>query len=470
LAAKIHRCTADWTSGVASWHGVNFAQCFREPAEYFQQAKQPAFVQATDNSYGKMRGIYGQVPGGMYGADENAREGYTDPRQATETCSFVEMMWSDELLFRITGDLTWADRCEDVAFNSLPASMTADLKALHYLTAPNMIQADQGNKSPGLQNGGAMLNFNPYDYRCCQHNVAMGWPYFSEHLWTATSDKGLAAIFYSECKAAAKVGKGETVTVKEETRYPFDESVRFTVVAKAPVAFPLYLRVPGWCHSPKLVLDGKPMKIVHGIGDLIVVQRTWRNGDKLQLVLPMPISVTEWTNNQNSVSVDRGPLTYSLKIGERYVRKGGTDKWPAWEAYPTTAWNYGLLLGALKPAAIQVVRKPWPADDQPFKWDASPIELTVKARKIPGWKKDSLGLVGKLQPSPVKSSEPTEKVTLIPMGCARLRIASFPTVSEGPDAHEWPVAKDPLPTSASYIDGFDPIGTLSYGILEWLIK
>jgi hypothetical protein len=58
------------------------------------------------------------------------------------------------------------------------------------------------------------------------------------------------------------------------------------------------------------------------------------------------------------------------------------------------------------------------------------MELRVRAKKIAAWKQDSLGLVGKLQPSPVKSGEPIETVTLIPMGAARLRISAFPVIGE----------------------------------------
>src|SRR5205085_10483351 len=83
------------------------------------------------------------------------------------------------VLTRISGNPIWADRAEDVAFNSLPASMTVDLKALHYLTAPNMIQLDRTNKAPMIENDGDMLSYNPYQYRCCQHNVAFAWPYFA---------------------------------------------------------------------------------------------------------------------------------------------------------------------------------------------------------------------------------------------------------------------------------------------------
>ena len=82
----------------------------------------------------------------MFGADENCRDGHVGPRQAAETCSMVELMHSFEMLTKITGDPVWADRCEEVAHNSLPAAMQPDLRGLHYLTAPNQIQLDRANK------------------------------------------------------------------------------------------------------------------------------------------------------------------------------------------------------------------------------------------------------------------------------------------------------------------------------------
>jgi hypothetical protein len=160
--------------------------------------------------------------------------------------------------------------------------------------------------------------------------------------------------------------------------------------------------------------------------------------------------------------VDRGPLTYSLKIGEKYVREGGTDEWPAWEIHPATPWNYGLVLKKNNPtSSFKVVRNDWPGDNQPFKFDAAPIELRAKAKRIPEWQKDHLGLVGKLQQSPVKSSEPTENITLIPMGCARLRISSFPTIGSGPGAHEWKKPPKTIPATASHCYESDTIMALS---------
>jgi hypothetical protein len=111
------------------------------------------------------------------------------------------------------------------------------------------------------------------------------------------------------------------------------------------------------------------------------------------------------------------------------------------------------------------VRKDWPGDNQPFKADAAPIELRAKAKRIPAWQKDHLGLVGKLQQSPAKSSEPTENVTLIPMGCARLRISSFPTIGSGPGAHEWKQPPKSLPATASHCWESDSVAALSDKVL-----
>jgi len=446
LAAKIHRNTADWTSDVPNWHNVNIAQAFRGPAIYYMQSKDPKHRRATERNYQTVWGMYGQVPGGMFGGDENCRRGYDGPRQAIETCGMVEMMHSCEMLLKADGDLKWADRCEDVTFNSLPAATTADFKALRYLTAPNQVISDASSKHPALNNRGPMYLMNPHGHRCCQHNMGQGWPYYAEHLWLATPGNGLAAVFYSECEVTAKVGDGAEVTIVEKTHYPFDEKVEFALRLPKPVEFPLYLRVPGWCNDPAIRINGEAAPVEAGPRSYIVVDRRWSDGDSVSLELPMEIHVKTWKKNKNSVSVSRGPLTYSLKIGEKYVpvdgtkyasRAKGTDelpgtvrqRWPAWEILPTTPWNYGLVLEASDPAgSFEVVKKQWPATDAPFEADAAPVELLAEGRRIPQWKKDHLNLVGPLVESPVRSDEPEETITLIPMGCARLRISAFPVI------------------------------------------
>jgi DUF1680 family protein len=454
LADKIYRHMANWTDGVPDWHNVNMSEAFGGPTFYFARSQQPRYLQAAERNYQTIRNMYGQVPGGMFAGDEMCRKGYADPRQAIETCGMVEMMFSDERLLGVTGNSIWADRCEDVAFNSLPAALTADFIGLRYLTSPNMILSDKASKAPGFDNGGNMLEMNPYKHRCCQHNFGHGWPYFAEHLWMATADNGLAAVLFAENQVKAKVGEDVDVVIEEKTHYPFDEKIELTVSPAKPVRFPLYVRVPGWCENLNVKVHTRDKQILEFSGprpaSYIKVDRTWSDGDRIEMLLPMKVSLRAWAQNHNSVSVDRGPLTYSLKIGEKYVRSDGTDKWPAREIQPTTPWNYGLVLNHEAPAkSFEVVARDWPKSDMPFTHDGTPIELRAKGKRIPEWKSDYLGLVGLLQDSPVKSNEPVEDISLIPMGAARLRISSFPVIGDGPDAHQWVVPPEALPLKVS---------------------
>src|SRR5262249_35973386 len=125
LAQKTHRRTARWDTGLIDRHNVNIAQGFREPATFALLSRKDDDVTASEGVWAEVRAKFGQVPGGMFGADENARDGYSGPRQAIETCGMVEEMLSDELLIAMTGNPAWAERCENVAFNSLPAAFTA---------------------------------------------------------------------------------------------------------------------------------------------------------------------------------------------------------------------------------------------------------------------------------------------------------------------------------------------------------
>jgi hypothetical protein len=455
LARINHERTADWTGGIPTWHGVNLAQCFREPAEYYQQTHDVRYLDATLRVYSTMMSLYGQFPGGMFAADENARPGFSGPRQASETCAMVEMMHSAEMLLRITGDTAWAERAEDVAFNSLPASMTADLEALHYLTAANQVQLDRANKSPMIENGGDQFSYNPYQYRCCQHNVAFGWPYFTENLWLATRGNGLAAAFYAPGKVDAKVGDGAEVSLTNETSYPFSSDVTLHLATKRPVRFPLSLRLPGWCQRPSLTINGTAVTIPPGKENWVTVDTLWRNGDKVRLSLPMEVRLRRWPKNHNAVSVDRGPLTYSLKIAERWNQYGDDRRWPAYEVFADSPWNFALALNDDDPAASFRAIATNPTSTQPFSHDGVPLELRAHAKRVPQWRLEPNGLIGQIQESPVETASPEEEITLIPMAAARLRLAAFPeAAAAGHPGHPWQAAP-PLAT-LSHPSHFNP--------------
>jgi len=408
-------------------HIVHFTQRFSYPGLYYPQSRERWHLDQTEYWYRQHMATWGQQPRGIFAADEQIQPGCVDPRYAFETCGVVEFNKSFYLLGRITGDPMYADRVEDVTLNRFPAAQTPDLKALHYLTASNQPQLDASGEH-AYRNKGRMICYSPHIYRCCQHNVAMGWPWYARNLWQATADNGLAAWLYAACDVSARVGDGADVSLRVDTDYPFSGLVRIRVAAKRAVSFPLYLRVPAWCSGFAVSVNSKRLDLSPAPRSYVRIERPWSDGDVVQIEMPMQLSLTQWPRN-GSVTVDRGPLSYSVRIRERWQRCGGTDEWPEWEVFPDSPWNYGLVIDRENPAASLRVTEKGSVADQPWTVEAAPVEIAARGRRIPSWTLEK-ETVQRVPPSPVRSAEPEEEVRLIPLGCARLRISCLP-VTQG---------------------------------------
>jgi hypothetical protein len=199
-----------------------------------------------------------------------------------------------------------------------------------------------------------------------------------------------------------------------------------TVQPRKPAAFPLKLRIPSWATGATVKVNGKVSNPKPGT--FATISRTWKTGDRIDIKLPMAIRVERRFNN--SATITRGPLVYSLKIGEDWKKIGGVDPHADYEVLPTTPWNYGLILDTANPAkSITVKMKPMVGTI--YSPAGAPIELHVKGRIVPEWKVEH-NAAGILPVSPVNSSEPIQDLTLIPYGCAKLRITEFPVLDEKP--------------------------------------
>jgi hypothetical protein len=256
-----------------------------------------------------------------------------------------------------------------------------------------------------------------------------GWPKLAANLWMATPDQGLAAVVYGPSEVATTVRGGVAVRIEEETGYPFRDTVSLIVRPERAATFPLALRIPAWATGAIVTVSGAPVNGVR-TGEFLRIEREWRAGDRVELRFPMAIRVSNWYNN--SIAVERGPLVYSLRVGESWHKLKQTGPASDWEIYPTSPWNYGLVVDAKNPAGAFTVKER-PMAHQPFNAMDAPIEIAAKARRVPQW-----GLVddspGPLPVSPVTSRRAEESVTLVPYGAAKLRITAFPYLIPGQEA------------------------------------
>ena len=281
----------------------------------------------------------------------------------------------------------------------------------------------------------------------------MTWPWYGEHQWMAAADGGLVAFMYGAGTVTAQVAGGVRVGITQETAYPFTGDVTLTVTAESTATFPLYLRIPAWCHGFAVRVNGAAIELAGHPGQYLRLEREWQPGDRVDIAMPMEIAITRWPRT-GAATVERGPLSYAVKIGEEWrsceswvweagnMRWDAPADWPDQAVYPTTPWNYGLCLQGEDTSIFQVVERGLTAG-QPWTPEHAPLEILAPAKRIPAWTLEPDNeTVQELQESPIRSSAPRETITLIPLGCARLRISCFPVISEESHAREWLPAEE----------------------------
>ena len=429
-ADLLHRQTSDWLEELNReapsedsfefGHGVNRAMGFKAPAVCFQRSGDPRYLAALRTGWQQTLLHHGQIQG-MFSADEFLHG--TGSTQGTELCTIVELLSSFYTALEISGEPWLADAIERIAYNALPSILSADHRGHQYFQLPNQIECTPGGRNFRVHHENDLLFGPATGYGCCAANLHMGWPQLISNLWMATSDHGLAALLFAPCEVTAVVGDGQTVSITEDTRYPFGDQVRFVVRTADPIRFPLSIRIPAWARSPAVAVNGTAVSLDRS-GALVTVSRTWHDSDELTLELRPSVRLSRW--ERGSIGVERGALVYALRIGEVWRKVGGTDPFGDYEVHPTTPWNYGLELDPTSPEhSFHEVHGA--AGEQPWAQDGSPIRLETTGRRIPEWKLEG-GASGPIPETDLSPNTARETITLIPFGCARLRISMFPVL------------------------------------------
>ena len=435
LAQLLHSQTKDWTALFSagdifnnqnSVHCVNLAQGFKAPAVWWQYSHNTADLESLDAAVSTMRHTVG-LPTGLWAGDEQLHWG--NPARGSELCTAVEMMFSLEEILRITGAPSWADYLERVAFNALPAQVSPDFTSKQYYQQTNQISCTREWREFSTPHDGTDVLFGTLNgYPCCLSNMHQGWPKFTQNLWYATSDGGLAALVYAPCHVRAKVAGGSEVIIRESTDYPFRENITFSMSYAdrklCHPAFPLSLRVPGWCSAPVVKVNGEVVDAPVSDG-IIRIERKWKNGDTVSLTFPMPVTTEEWYDR--SVCVVRGPLVYSLKMNENWswLPFSGPDRLygeGAWEVTSDSPWNYCIMRDSFSPDSCRVVENASAA--YPWTVAAAPVSIFIPVRTLPHWSNPSA--VAYFTEDGFDVGEQTT-VELIPYGCTTLRLTCFPS-------------------------------------------
>lgn len=337
--------------------------------------------------------------------------------QGVELCSVVELMYSCELLYAITGKSVWADRLEKMAFNALPATISDDMWSHQYVQMANQIACIRfPGKSIFRTNGreAHLFGLEP-EFGCCTANHVQGWPKLVTSIFVRADD-GIRVMSMLPSELSTNI-KGVPVNVQIETDYPFKLRGKFTVRAANQVDFALHIRIPAWaktCTVNRQVYTGNE----------VVIQRTWEGRETIEI----EFSDTPHTvkRPQNLRTVEYGPLVFSLPIETEYKmyeyeRKEVERKFPYcdYELYPKSEWRYGFAGGGFSVCEAE-------GNEIPFGSQAPRVMVKAKLCRINWEYADGFDSVSAAAPNSTEAIGEVEEKMLIPYGCAKLRMTEMP--------------------------------------------
>ena len=443
LCKLLYEQTFDWETAydeeawLGAYHIVNAQQSFKLfPVMYAVTGDEhylDVYYEGIENIY-----MASGRQDGMSNGDEMSRG--IDAVYGNETCAVVERMLCDEIALYLLRDATIADHLELITYNALPQQLLPDGKGQVYFTMQNQVMANLGVHGFTSDGGDRSVYGLPGGYPCCVHNYQMGWPLFIASMWMATSDGGLAVGAYGPNTVTATVGSGTKLTVTQTTNYPYEDTVTLTLSADKTDTYPIYVRVPEWCTSPSVTVNGHAVETELIAGEYAALSAAWEDGDVITLTFPAEITATLTDNN--SVSIRRGAVLFALEIGENWKRIGYDSqnwhinrKYPSYDVTPTTDWNYALENFNFDDVAsnFTVIRNPI-TDEMRYQLSDVPLVLEAKARAVKDWTLNTALNIARDTPvSPVATDrlgDETVTVRLVPYAHTRLRITLMPWTGE----------------------------------------
>jgi uncharacterized protein len=108
----------------------------------------------------------------------------------------------------------------------------------------------------------------------------------------------------------------KAVTVRQETRFPVEDTTRLTIEAERPSHFALRIRYPGWARSMTVAVNGRQEPMAVGPGSYAAIDRTWKTGDRIDVRLPMSLHVETMPDDPHVVAVMDGPIVLAGDLGK----------------------------------------------------------------------------------------------------------------------------------------------------------
>jgi DUF1680 family protein len=290
----------------ASGHAVRAMYLYSAMADVASLTGDATLLSALDRIWHDVVDRKMYVTGGIGPSARN--EGFTIPYDLpndtayAETCAAIGMALWNHRMFLLSRDGKYADVLEREVYNGLLSGVS--------------LPGDRFFYDNPLGSKGTHHRVPWFDCSCCPTNIVRYLPALGERVY-AKRDNGIWTVLYIG-NTATRTLKGGTVKLTEETKYPWEGRMRFTVDPEQPFLFDFNLRIPGWCDGEWTVsLNGERLAKATPVHGYVRISRTWKRGDVVTFDLPMRVRKTHADPHvradRGRIALQRGPILFCLE-------------------------------------------------------------------------------------------------------------------------------------------------------------
>jgi DUF1680 family protein len=238
----------------------------------------------------------GNSDGERFGPPDKLNNRLSD--NMSETCNTYNMLKLTRHLFEWHTSAEYADYYERALYNHILASQDPDDGMVCYYVP--------------LRAGSQKEYSKPFDsFWCCVGTGMENHAKYGEAIYFHNDN----AIWVNLFIPSELTWREQRVSLRQETSYPEAGKVSFAVKAPRPVSFSLRLRYPGWAQGVSVSVNGQPQRVEAKPGSFIELERTWKNGDRVELTIPMSLRLEALPDNPRRVAILYGPTVLAGDLG-----------------------------------------------------------------------------------------------------------------------------------------------------------
>lgn len=231
-----------------------------------------------------------------------------------ETCASIGLVFFSHKMLQIEPNSRYADVMERALYNTVIGGMSQDGKRFFYVNPLEVVPE-------GCEKNHTKQHVKPtrqkwFGCACCPPNVTRTLTSLGQYIYTSNDDTVYTNLYIGG-EAVINIGD-QSITLIQETQYPWDETVSIKVLTDEEKQFSIALRIPGWCSKAELSVNGEVLNANAVTSDgYAIINRCWKDGDSIVLTLAMPVlrikANPKVREAIGKVALQRGPLVYCLE-------------------------------------------------------------------------------------------------------------------------------------------------------------